>query len=389
MIALRSILLYGHLDKQPPLTDTWAEGLHPYKPVIKDGKLYGRGGSDDGYSMFAALASIENLQQQNLPHGRCVIFIEASEESGSPDLPFYIEKLRDRIGVPDLIICLDSGCGNYDQLWFTNSLRGMVAGDLRVSVLKGGVHSGHASGIVPSSFRIMRMLLDRLEDSKTGKIIPKELYVDIPEEITGQSQSCATALGSDILDEFPFVGNTQPVTTDLAECLLNRTWRPTLSITGVDGLPTLALSGNVLRPTTALKLSIRTPPGMDAQKAAEFVKELLEKDPPYGAEVSFVYEKSGSGWVAPTLSDWLQKSASTASETFYGQPLNFLGEGGSIPFMGMLGKMFPEAQFCVTGLLGPESNAHGPDEMLVIDFAKKLTSCVSKIVNDHYNHFSA
>lgn len=301
---------------------------------------------------------------------------------------FYVNLLKDKIGTPDVVICLDSGCGNYEQLWITTSLRGVIAGDLRVKVLNGGVHSGHASGIVPSSFRILRILLDRLEDSKTGKIIPKELYVDIPESRLKQAEECGIAMGTSIYDEFPFYGSTEPMTKDLTQALLNRTWYPTLSITGADGLPKLEESGNVLRTSTALKLSIRTPPSLDAQKAAEFLKELFEKDVPYNSHVTFEYDKAGSGWVAPDLADWLEESAKKASLSFYGKPLNYLAEGVSIPFMGMLGKMFPNAQFFVVGVLGPASNAHGPDEMLHLDFAMKLTCCVSQVIHDHFKTFS-
>lgn len=385
----RTIFMYGHMDKQPPLTDAWAPGLGPYSPVIRDGKLYGRGGADDGYAVFGAITALKALQEQNQKHGRIVLIIEGCEESGSPDLPHYIAHLKDRIGTPDLIVCLDSGCGTYDQLWITTSLRGLAAGVLKVEVIKEGSHSGHASGIVPSSFRILRQVLSRLEDENTGEVLPKELHCEIPEERLRQAKTCAEVLGHTVFEEFKWVDNTKPVTPDVEQALLNRTWRPTVSYVGIEGLPALSSAGNVLRPYTAVKLSVRLPPRVDAEKAAAFLKTFLEKDAPYGAKVTFEWDKAGTGWDAPALAPWLEKSLEASSNNFFKKPANFLSEGGSIPFMGMLGRMFPEAQFCVTGVLGPENNAHGPNEMLVIDMGKKVTACVAQVVGDHYNHFAA
>lgn len=379
-----TILLYGHLDKQPPMLP-WGDGLDPYKPVVRDGKLYGRGGADDGYAVFGSLAAIEALRDQNLPHGRCVIIIEACEESGSPDLAAYINHLKDRIGTPSLVVCLDSGCGNYDQLWVTTSLRGMISGNLKVEVLSEGVHSGDASGVVPSSFRIVRQLVERLEDMETGKILPEAFHVEIPNERQSQAATAAAVLGIDLYRKFPFVGEMQPVSTDPTELLLNRTWRPQLAITGADGLPSLATAGNVLRPYTSVKVSLRIPPRMNPEEATATLKSLLESNPPYGAKVTFTPEQGAVGWDAPPLVPWLEESARAASETFFGKEVCYMGEGGSIPFMGMLGERFPQAQFMITGLLGPNSNAHGPNEFLEIATGKKLTACISKVVLDHYN----
>eukprot|EP00026_Physarum_polycephalum_P007172 Phypoly_transcript_07229.p1 GENE.Phypoly_transcript_07229~~Phypoly_transcript_07229.p1 ORF type:complete len:472 (+),score=90.32 Phypoly_transcript_07229:14-1429(+) len=375
----KTVLLYGHCDKQPPLTEKWAPGLHPYTPVIRDGKLYGRGGADDGYAVFAAIASIQVLKEQNIPHDRYVIIIEASEESGSPDLPYYIEHHKNEIGVPSLIVCLDSGCGNYDQFWMTSSLRGMLVGDLRVDILNDGVHSGHASGIVASSFRIARMLLERIEKLSDGSIV-EDFHVRIPPAREEQAKYQAEVLGKEIYEEFPYVEGAQPVSHDLGHILLNRAWRPALSVTGADGFPTLQQAGNVLRPYTTLKLSLRIPPTLDAQTAGPRLKEILEKDPPYGAKVTFKLEKQGSGWESPALKPWLEEAVKEASVTFFNKPHVYAGEGGSIPFMGMLGKRFPEAQFVITGLLGPGSNAHGPNEFLHIQYAKKLTGAVASIL---------
>jgi acetylornithine deacetylase/succinyl-diaminopimelate desuccinylase-like protein len=377
-----TVLLYGHMDKQPEMTG-WEEGLGPWTPVIRDGKLYGRGGADDGYSAFASLAAIRALQEQKLPHARCVVLIEACEESGSYDLPFHLEALLPRIGQPSLVVCLDSGCGNYEQFWSTTSLRGMAAGELRVQVLNEGVHSGDASGVVASSFRIVRQLLSRLEDEQSGAVLPKQFHADIPTERRQQAQAAATTLGTSIYDKFPFVKGMRPMADDLSELVLNRTWRPVLSITGADGLPALANAGNVLRPTTAVKVSLRLPPTLDGAKATTALKALLEDNPPYHAKVEFIPEQAATGWNAPPLAAWLQQSLNDASNSFFGKPAMHMGEGGTIPFMAMLGEKFPQAQFVITGVLGPQSNAHGPNEFLHIDMGKKVTACVAKVLVDH------
>lgn len=382
-----TVVLYGHLDKQPEMTG-WAEGLGPWTPVLKGDKLYGRGGADDGYAIFGSLAALLALREQNIPHACCVILIEACEESGSYDLPYYVDHLAPRIGNPSLVVCLDSGCGNYDQLWLTTSLRGMTGGELTVQVLEEGVHSGDASGVVPSSFRILRELLSRLEDPATGQIKPKELYAEIPSQRIEQAKVASSVLGKEIYAKFPFVDGMHPATEDLTELVLNRTWRPQLAVTGADGLPPLESAGNVLRPKTSVKLSLRVPPTLDGAKAGEFVKQLLEKDPPYGAKVTFKLEKDGSGWNAPQLSPWLEQAVAEASQHYFGAPAAYMGEGGSIPFMGMLGAKFPQAQFLITGVLGPHSNAHGPNEFLHIPTGKKVSMVVADVVARHFQQGS-
>jgi acetylornithine deacetylase/succinyl-diaminopimelate desuccinylase-like protein len=377
-----TVLLYGHLDKQPEMTG-WSDGLGPWRPVIDGDKLYGRGGADDGYAMFGALAAVLSLRDQGVPHARCVILVEACEESGSYDLPFYVDHLSALIGDPSLVVCLDSGCGNYDQLWLTTSLRGLVAGVLRVEVLSEGVHSGDASGVVPSSFRVLRQLLSRLEDEATGAIIPSALQVEIPPERIRQAQIAAQALGDQVYAKFPFAPGMKPVSADLVELILNRTWRPQLAITGMDGIPASADAGNVLRPYTAAKISLRIPPTLDADHAADVVKALFEHDPPSGAVVTFTAEASSAGWHAPPLAPWLAASLEGASHASFGRGAAMMGEGGSIPFMGMLGQKFPSAQFVITGVLGPHSNAHGPNEFLHLPTGKKVSGVVARIIADH------
>ncbi|WP_340648604.1 M20 family metallopeptidase [Pseudoxanthomonas winnipegensis] len=377
------VLLYGHLDKQPEMTG-WDEDLGPWKPVLKGDKLFGRGGADDGYAIYGSLAAIMALQEQGLPHARCVILIEACEESGSYDLPAYVDHLAERIGRPSLVVCLDSGCGNYEQLWCTTSLRGMAGGNFTVEVLSEGVHSGDASGIVPSSFRLLRQLLSRLEDETTGRIRVEELFVEIPPERLEQAGKVAQVLGDEVYDKFPFLDGMTPMSDDLTELVLNRTWRPALSITGADGLPPLASAGNVLRPQTSVKISLRLPPTLDGKRAGEILDEVLLRDPPNGAHVELKLEKSSTGWNAPPQSPWLTQAIEDASQAAFGKPAMYMGEGGTIPFMGMLGEKFPGAQFMITGVLGPHSNAHGPNEFLHIPMGKRVTACVSHVLAAHH-----
>ncbi len=378
-----TILLYGHMDKQPEMVG-WFEGLDAWTPVLKDGKLYGRGGADDGYAVFAALNAIAYLQSLNIPHARCVVLIEACEESGSYDLPFYLEVIKKEMGSPDLIICLDSECGNYDQLWGTTSLRGIVGGTLEMNTLENGIHSGYGSGVAPSVFHVLRQLLDRIEDSNNGKIQVSALHVTIPEHRLKQAKEAAAALGDELLKGYPFLNGVKPLNNDTAELILNRTWRPALSVTGVDGAPSIANAGNVTLPSLSVKLSMRIPPTCDVKKATAALKDILEKDAPFGAQVAFHPEDAGSGWHAPELANWLADASDAASQLFFGKNTAYLGIGGTIPFMGMLSDMFPKAQFLITGVLGPKSNAHGPNEFLHVDYVKKLTGCIASVIAAHY-----
>ncbi|HEY8571090.1 M20/M25/M40 family metallo-hydrolase [Phenylobacterium sp.] len=377
-----TVLLYGHLDKQPEMIG-WAEGLGPWIPVLKDDKLYGRGGADDGYAIYASVTALLALRKQAVPHARAVVLIEACEESGSYDLPAYMEHLADRIGTPSLVICLDSGCGNYDQMWLTTSLRGLAGGLLTVEVLNEGVHSGDASGIVPDSFRLARALVERIEDDQTGEVRLPELNVQIPPDRRTQAKVAAEALGEEVWRKFPFAGKTRPPTLDGTELVLNRTWRPQLAVVGAGGLPDPANAGNVLRPSTTLKLSVRLPPTTDADKAQAALAAALTADAPQGAEVRYEGNQTSGGWNAPPLAPWLEAAVQRASQATFGKPAVMMGEGGTIPFMGMLGETFPKAQFVITGVLGPHSNAHGPNEFLHIPTGKKVTACAALILAEH------
>jgi acetylornithine deacetylase/succinyl-diaminopimelate desuccinylase-like protein len=375
-------LLYGHLDKQPEFTG-WLPGLGPWKPVLRDGRLYGRGGADDGYAVFSSLTAIAALKAQKVSLGRCVLLIEACEESGSVDLPRHLEALGDAIGDPSLVICLDAECGNYEQLWCTTSLRGNLTGRLHIRVLKEGVHSGMGTGIAPTPFRIAQQVLARIESPITGEILLDEFQAPIPKDRRAQLVAAAKVLGDEVAGKMPFVSGAKPVSNDPAELLINTTWRPTLAVTGADGLPAVGSAGNVLLPELAFKLSLRTAPTTHAARAANALKQALESDPPYGAQVTFESGGATNGWNAPAFAPWLEESIARASQQIYGRDAVHVGCGGSIPFMGMLGKRFPRTQFFITGVLGPHSNAHGPNEFLDIEYAKKLTACVSLVLADH------
>ena len=377
-----NILMYGHLDKQPEM-DGWADGLGPWTPVLKHDKLYGRGGADDGYALFASISSIRALKDQGLDHPRILVLIEFSEESGSPDLPHYMDLCSDKIGTPDLVVCLDSGAGDYNRFWTTTSLRGLIGLSMKVEVLNEGVHSGGASGHVPSSFRIARQLLSKLEDETTGEILLDRLHTEIPEHRIKETQTLVSILGDEVVKEFPWKDKMRPSTDDKIEGVLRRTWKPALSIVGSDGLPPTANAGNVLRPYTTLQLSMRIPPMVDAQEAKSAIENALNENIPYGATVKLDFEEAADGWNAPETSPWLLDAIEKASKQYFRQPPCSISEGGTIPFMAMLGEQFPRAQFVITGVLGPKSNAHGPNEFLHIPFAKKLTCCISSILSDY------
>jgi acetylornithine deacetylase/succinyl-diaminopimelate desuccinylase-like protein len=386
-VSEQTVLMYGHLDKQPEFSG-WRKDLGPWTPKYEDGKLYGRGGADDGYAAYAAIAAISALKDQKVAHPRILGLIETCEESGSYDLLPYVDALRTRLGDVGLVVCLDSGAGNYDQLWLTNSLRGMASGVLRVDVLTEGVHSGDASGVVPSSFRVLRQVLDRLEDSATGRLLPGIFHCEVPPERLAQARTTADILGDEVYKRFPWAhydcgGATQsvlPTTTDPLQALLNRTWMPTLSVTGAEGFPAMRDAGNVLRPFTAFKLSLRLPPLVEAATAVQALKALLEDNAPYQAKVTFESSGGATGWNAPDTAPWFEQALNEASQAHFGAGCGYIGQGGTIPLMNMLSQGFPKAQMMVCGVLGPKSNAHGPNEFLHVPYAKKLTAAVAQVI---------
>ncbi|MET0133644.1 MAG: M20/M25/M40 family metallo-hydrolase [Kibdelosporangium sp.] len=378
--ALGTVVLYGHLDKQPPVGG-WAEGLGPWTPVVRDGRLYGRGAADDGYSGYAATAAIEAVRAAGGAHARCVILLETSEESGSPDLAPYLEHLKDMLGDVTLVVCLDSGGADYSRLWLTTSLRGMVSVDLTVRVLDVAAHSGMASGIVPSSFRVMRALLDRLEDSGTGAVLVPEMNVRIPpNRIAEASASITPGLGAEL---YPLAAGVRPVTDDELELTLNNSWRPTLSVIGAAGLPKPLDAGNVLRTHTTLTLSFRLPPTADAEASLESLRKALTTDVPYGAQVELGRAEYADGWNSPELAPWLRNALDAVSKDVYDTQWGTVGLGGSIPFMSLLAETYPAAQFLVTGVCGADSNIHVPNEWLHLAQANKVTKSVAHVLNAH------
>jgi acetylornithine deacetylase/succinyl-diaminopimelate desuccinylase-like protein len=377
-----TVVLYGHLDKQPEMHG-WREGLGAWTPVIEGDRLYGRGGADDGYAAFASLAAIEAVRAGGGAHARCIVLIEASEESGSPDLPAHADALADRIGTPSFVVCLDSGCIDYDRMWLTTSLRGIVNVTLSIDIVREGLHSGE-SGMIPSTFRIARTLLSRIEDEATGRVLLDSCDVSIPDDRVAEAKATAEEIGT-IADRYPLVDGAHPMTPDGAEQLLGRTWHAALSVIGADGLPPTAAAGNVLRPNTTLELSLRTPPTADASRVLAELSQRLCSDPPYGAKVAITRSEAASGWNSPALAPWLVDALDTASTAAFGAPARKYGIGGTIPFMGMLGERFPDAQFAITGVLGPDANAHGPNEYLHLPTARKITLAIAEMLNAHAN----
>lgn len=377
-----TVLLYGHLDKQPP-AGTWSAGLGPWTPVVRDGRLYGRGSADDGYAGYAATAALEAVHAAGGQHARSVILLETGEESGSPDLPFHLRHLEQRLGRVSLVICLDSGGNDYERLWLTTSLRGLVGVHVTVRVLDSAQHSGLASGIVPSSFRILRLLLDRIEDTETGEVELEELNVDIPANRLAEAEAATRAAPGAARSAFPLAEGTRPVSESELELVLNNSWRPTLSVIGASGFPAPENAGNVLRDSTTLALSFRLPPTADSAAALQAVEKALTTDIPYSAQVTLSGVEHAGGWNAPEAAPWLAAALEKVSDEVFGAPARSLGLGGSIPFMGLLARAYPEAQFLVTGALGPDSGAHVPDEWLHLAQAQRVTQAVAHVLDAH------
>jgi len=379
----RPTLLYGHLDKQPPL-GSWREGLAPFEPVREGDRLYGRGTADDGYSIFAALGAIEILEAAGIPHGRCVVIIEASEESGSTHLGAYLEALSDRMGPggPGLVVCLDSGATTYDRLWYTTSLRGLVAADLRVDVLREGMHSGAGGGVVPDSFRLLRQLLDRVEDPLTGRVLLRSCEIEVPRLRRQEAEALVAEIGGEAVERGSTVDGLELANgAGAVEQVLARSWSASLTVIGIDGMPAMADAGNVIRPFTAARLSLRIPPSAEAAVVADELVSVLSADPPAGARVTVDGVVTADGFDAPETAPWLATAVEEASLGAFGASGRGMGEGGTIPFLAQLQTSYPDAQFLVTGVLGPGSNAHGPNEMLHVPTAERVTAGVAHVLS--------
>jgi acetylornithine deacetylase/succinyl-diaminopimelate desuccinylase-like protein len=380
-LADRTVLLYGHLDKQPEMLP-WAPGLGPWEPVLRGDRLYGRGGADDGYSVFGALLAVAALHERGIDHARLVVMIEASEESSSVHLATHLEQLLPRFAGTDLVIALDSFCESYDRLWTTTSTRGVCGGVLEIDVCADDPHSGRASGVLPSAFRILRVLLDRIEDQADGRVLLRSANVAIPEHCIAEARIAADAFPR-LSDSFRPVPGVQPMGADAMAELLGETWRPALEVIGIDGLPPVADAGNVFRSRLRVKLSLRLPPSADVNAVGDELAGVLEADPPFGASVRMTAGARGPGWAAPAFAPWLAAATDAASRRHFGLPPASCGVGGTIPFMGMLGDPFPDAQFLLVGVLGPESNAHGPNEFLHLPTVRRVTATVADVIAAH------
>jgi acetylornithine deacetylase/succinyl-diaminopimelate desuccinylase-like protein len=224
-------------------------------------------------------------------------------------------------------------------------------------------------------------------------LLPEVFHCEIPAARAEQARSTAALLGDTVWKNVPWAcgadgGLTLPMASDATEALLNRTWRPTLSVTGVEGMPPMGNAGNVLRPWTAFKLSLRLPPLVDGNLAATRLKALLEDNAPYNAKVTFepdgrAGQWGATGWDAPELAPWLETAMDRASKAHFGAPLAYIGQGGTIPLMSLLQQGFPAAQMMVCGVLGPKSNAHGPNEFLHVDYGTRLTAAVAEVIAAH------
>ncbi|MFZ9628467.1 MAG: M20/M25/M40 family metallo-hydrolase [Ilumatobacteraceae bacterium] len=381
VLAGRTVLLYGHMDKQPEF-EGWEPGLGPGEPVLRGDRLYGRGGADDGYSVFAALIAIAAVREAGGRHARCVVLIEASEESSSVHLAPHLERLLPRVGVADLVITLDSFCETYDRLWTTTSTRGVCGGVLNIEVCADDPHSGRASGVLPSSFRILRELLDRVEDSATGALLLGTANVDIPAHRVREAEVAAAAFPR-LSSSFRPVEGVHPMGLTAADELLNETWRPALEVIGIDGLPPVADAGNVFRSRLSVKLSLRLPPTADTWAVGDELRRTLEAEPPHGARVVLHEGARGPGWESPAFEPWLAAAIEAASTRHWQSPSASCGVGGTIPFMGMLGEAMPDAQYLLMGVLGPESNAHGPNEFLHLPTVRRVTGTVTDVLQAH------
>lgn len=381
----KTVLLYSHYDKMPE-SSGWDEGLGAWTPVLKNDKLYGRGAVDDGYAVFTYIAAIKALQTQKIPHAKFVFLIEGAEESGSGGFAEYMHHLRDRIGEPGFVVFLDGECKDYKRLWATTSTRGLINGFLNIEILTLAEHSGCASGIVPSTFRILRQVLSRIEDQETGKILLKTAQLEIPQHIFEAAKHTANILGDEIYTAFHLVEGARPADNDVVQLILNNTWRSTLCIIGAEGFPELKDASNALRPYTKVKLSLRIPPLVNSVKVGEELKAVLEKNPPYGARINFSFEfPPEDAWEATGVSGtWLSKAFDEASEIFCNEKAATVGAGGSIGTLPIISNVFPKSVFLLPGCAGPGSGSHGINEFLHIPFAKKMTCGLAYVFAEFY-----
>ena len=378
-----SILTYGHLDKMPHLdAEGWGEGLSATNPVVKGRKVYGRGTNDDGYNPFCVVTAVKYLEENNLPHPKVIMLLESGEESGDDEIQIYLKDLRSRIGDVGVIMVLDAEAQDYDTLWCCTSLRGVVMGVLDIQHLATPCHSGMATGMVPSTFRIARMLLSRIEDEQTGEIKLKEAHIEIPQNRIDSCNEIAKQLGERCVEIVTLLPGAKHLSEDRGELLIGKGWKPGLAVTGADGIPSVANGSNVIRTRTSLKLSLRIPPGVKSEVVAEAMKKELERDPPYGAKVTYKPLGAGNGWFGRDFDEKTQKALDQSSIDVFGQKSLLYGEGGSIPLCNLLQELWPNAQLLVTGAAGTDSNPHGYDESLDLPYTSQFTASISLFLNN-------
>ena len=370
-----TVLMYGHLDKQPPMLP-WRDGLDPWVPVREGDLVYGRGLADDGYSTFAAVGAVEAALKAGHKIPRVVIMIEASEESGSPDLTNYVAELKERIGNPSTVITLDSEDRDGDRLWLTQSLRGMVNGFLTVETMPTTMHSGLATGVVPSASRIFRMLLARIENPETGHIINEIASPPLTDEFRTYAETVARDVPG-FLESYDLPVGLSAAGDTLHETVANNLVRAGLEITGITGLPEAHTSGNVSVGKITTRVSVRIPPGVDPDTVATEFKRIFEENPPYGAKVTYEFQSGDWGWMAKPFTPGMAKRLSQTTQSIFGTEPGLLGVGASIPFVQIMVQHFPKAEHILTGVLSQASHAHGPNENMSVRKVKRITEFVA------------
>jgi acetylornithine deacetylase/succinyl-diaminopimelate desuccinylase-like protein len=370
-----TVVLCGHHDKQPGM-EGWREGLGPWTPIREGDLIYGRGIADDGYSIFAAIGAVIQAEV----HPRVVILIEGSEESASRDFRAYLDLLKDKIGTADVVVGLDADGRDPQYLWLSSSYRGLVNGYLTVETLPRQFHSGIGTGVIPSCMRILRILLDRIEDPKTGLVVNQILNPEPSDEVKKGCDALAALFGDAYLDAYGLPQNLSPVTASIREMIELNQWRAGLEVTGLTGLSPHDRAANAMAPKLTVKLSLRLPPNVDSDAATQELKRVLETNPPYGAKVTYELLDSDDGWCSRPFSRKTNAALSVSTKEAYGTEPIRNGDPAGIPFVGMLAKEFPSADVLITGVLNPRSNIHAPNEEFHIPTAKKLTEWLARFL---------
>lgn len=375
----RTVLAYGHLDVQPA-GGGWTV-TDPFRPVVRESRLYGRGAGDDKYVPLAVVAALEALRAANQAHPQVILLLETSEESSSVDLPAHLAAHGGLLGQPDLIVCLDTFVPDTSRLWHSTSMRGIVVADLSVAVAREGLHSGLVGGVVPSSFRLLRALLDRIENSSTGACLLPSLHADVPaghcDALRRQAERSRPPASG-----LPLLPGVRPLSGDPLAQLLAQSWEPSVAYVGMDGMPATGAAGSVLRASTTVRLSIRLPPTVRAIDAVAALRATLEADPPAGATVRLDVHGAEDGW-STTVPEGLGVLLDEAGVAGYGARAAECGGGATIPPLGILARRFPEAAIVPLGLVTPSCNPHGPDEHIDLDSAERLTIALATLLASH------